>query len=294
MLDKCLITGGSGFIGGHIANTIKHEFIPILTYNTSPTRVPPDYHSVHLDITDEKEVNSVIKYIKPRIIIHTAAIKSLDYCEMHQEEAWRVNVAGTENLAIACKKYNIKLIYVSSDYVFEGTRGMYRETDRTNPTTFYGRTKLAGEQVISKSLSNYAICRTSGVYGYGSKFASWVIDKLKKENTINIFSDLFNSPTYVTNLGEMILSIIKENLTGIYHTAGSERISRYLFVIKIINIFNLDKDLIKPIASEELHEKPLILKDSSLSIEDTQKILKIPFDTVDQGLSKMKKQGGTL
>jgi len=293
-MDKCLITGGSGFIGSHIGNSIKCVLIPILTYNTSPAKVPPDYISMHLGVVDEEEVNSVITNIKPRVIIHTAAIKDLDYCETHQEETWRVNVVGTENLARACQKYNIKLIYISTDYVFEGTRGMYKETDEAHPTTFYGKTKLAGEQTILQLLQDYAICRTSGVYNYGSTFISWVIDKLKGGNTVNIFTDLFYSPTYVANLGEMILAIIKRDLTGIYHTAGCERISRYSFVIKVADIFSLDKNLIKPIASEGLHKRPLILKDSSLSTENTQRMLQIPFDTVDTGLKRMKREGDKL
>jgi len=227
----------------------------------------------HLDITNKKDM-VLIKKLSPEIIIHTAALTNVDYCETNKEKAWNVNVEGTRNIAEVSREVNSKLIYISTDYVFDGEKGMYKEDDRTNPVDYYGKTKLEGEKAVRELCDDYIIARTSVLYGWHPKpnFVTWVIGKLEQGHSINIVEDQFNSPTLADDLAELISELIDKNETGIFHTAGSERISRFKFVEKVAEVFNLNRNLINPISSDELDWIAKRPTDSSLDVSKVSKI----------------------
>ena len=185
-------------------------------------------------------------------MVHTAAETNVDRCEVNREHAWKVNVKGTRNIAEVCNGISAKVVYVSTDYVFDGGKGSYTEDDESNPVNYYGLTKLEGERCVTEICADHVIIRTSVLYGWHPwkpNFVKWVIESLREAKQISVVNDHFNSPTLADNLAEVMLEIIDRNLRGLYHTARRERINRFEFALKIAETFDLDSNLIKSISS---------------------------------------------
>jgi dTDP-4-dehydrorhamnose reductase len=243
-----------------------------VTYHSNPI-VAKD--SFQLDITDRSQVEKVFRDVSPGVIIHTAAFTNVDGCESQKEKARMVNAEGARNVAIEAKKYGAKLVYISTDYVFDGHKGMYKEGDVTNPINHYGLTKLQGEQAVVDVCDDFIIARTSVLYGRGRKnFTTWIIDELKNRKELTIVTDQFVSPTLNTDLSHQIIALIEADAAGIYHTAGAERISRFDFAQKVAEGFELDPDLIVPYASERMNWLAKRPMDSSLDVSKVSKVRK--------------------
>lgn len=285
-MKRLFVTGGSGLLGSKFNTIAGGKYEVISTYNRNPTG-----DSVSLDITDEEDVLNKIRAVNPDLVVHSAALTNVDYCEDHQEAAYEVNARGTLNMVKACEEMDAKLIYVSTDFVFDGEKGLYHEDDETNPLGYYALTKLQGEEFVQNSNLNYAIARVSVLYGWHTNFnfVMWVIDELKNGNEINIVTDEYNSPTYADNAAEAMIKIFEENKEGIYHTAGDERVSRFDFARNIAQVFELDESLINPIKSKELIRKAKRPMDSSLSVEKLKSDLNMKMLNTLEGLREMKK-----
>jgi dTDP-4-dehydrorhamnose reductase len=286
-MDKLLIIG-TGLLGSRIVEMASEEFEIVNTYNKNPADLQSTV-PYQLDITNQKMTFKLINKLNPDYIIHTAAHTGVDYCEVHRSEAYSVNVTGTRNVSEASDKVGAKLVYVSTDYVFDGAKGRYREGDMTNPINYYGKTKLEGEQVVKTICEDWIIARTSVLYGWNPakpNFATWAIDELIAGNRIRIVNDQFNSPTLADNLADMLIELIKRDEHGVFHTSGSERISRYGFVIKIAEIFDLDSGLIEPITSDQLNWIAKRPTDSSLDVTKISNIEKAL--TIEGSLEKMR------
>jgi dTDP-4-dehydrorhamnose reductase len=291
MRGRLLITGGSGLLGNSIAEKAFRRFKVIATYNKNP--VKGKCESIKLDILQRDEVSKAFERIEPTYVIHTAAFTNVDKSEIERGKAWKTNVEGTKNICEACEKVGAKMIYVSSDFVFDGKKGNYKENDKPNPINWYGKTKLEGEKLIKNYDIGYVIARTSVLYGFGGNrpnFVTWVFDKLKRGETIHIVKDQWNSPTFVDNCAEILLELLERGKSGIYHTSGKERISRLDFARKIVEVFNLDKGLIKPIRSEELKQEAKRPRDSSLSVDKIKKQLETKPLGVGEGLKRMEEK----
>jgi len=287
-MKRLLVTGSSGLLGHVIIELAKNGYTVILIHKTKPLHS----NSLKLDIIDATEVLNLFRELKPDVVIHTASETNVDRCEREKEHAWKTNVEGTRNIAIACSKVGAKLIYISTDYVFDGEKGNYDEKDKPNPINHYGVTKLEGEKQVIQHCKNYAILRTSVLYGWHpwkQNFATWIINMLKQNKEITVVEDHYNTPTLADNLAEITIEAIQKNLQGLYHASGSERISRYQFAKQIAKAFNLNQNLIKPVKMSQLTawiaKRP---KDSSLNTSKIQKQLKTELLNVSQGLNKMK------
>ena len=287
-MRKLLITGASGLLGKKIVELAQNDFIITPIHKTRPLHSS----SVKLDVTESLAVLNLLNKLEPDVVIHTASETNVDKCEIEKEHAWKINAEGTRNLAEACQNVNAKLVYVSTDYVFDGEKGMYTEEDKPNPVNYYGVTKLEGEKQVIEQCKNYAILRTSVLFGWHpwkQNFATWIINKLKQQQEIMVVEDHYNTPTLADNLAEMAVEIAKNDLQGIYHASGSERISRYEFGKRIARTFNLDPDLIRPVKMSQLTawiaKRP---RDSSLNTDKIQKQLKTKPLNITEGLNKMK------
>ena len=287
---KLLVTGASGFLGNKIVELAKNDYTIIPIHNTKPLHS----NSLKLDITDAIEVLNLLDKLKPDAVVHTASETNVDKCETEKEHAWKINVEGTRNIAEACQKVNAKLVYISTDYVFDGEKGLYNEEDKPNPVNYYGLTKLEGEKQVIEHCKNYAILRTSVLYGWHpwkQNFATWIINKLKQQQEITVVEDHYNTPTLADNLAEMAVEVAEKDLRGLYHASGRERISRYEFAKQIAKTFNLNADLIKPVKMSQLTawiaKRP---KDSSLNTGKIQKQLKTKPLNITEGLNKMKEE----
>jgi dTDP-4-dehydrorhamnose reductase len=284
-MKRLFITGGSGLLGSKFTE-ITADYELIKTYHSNA-----EENAIKLDITDKTDVLNKIKSLEPDMVIHSAALTNVDYCEDHQKEADQINAQGTLNMVKACEELDAKLIYVSTDFVFDGEKGNYHETDKTNPISYYGLSKLKGEEYVLNSSLKYAIVRVSVLYGWHKNFnyVTWVINELSDKNQINIVTDEFNSPTYAENAAEAMLKIFSKDKEGIYHIAGDERINRYDFARNIARVFELDENLINPIKSDKLIRKAKRPVDSSLSVEKAKGDLNMKLYNTMEGLIEMKK-----
>ena len=285
---KVLVTGSAGFLGTKVMNLLKDDFELIGTDKDGRKG------SLRMDIIDVNEVNSVIKKAKPDVVLHLASITDVDRCEVEKAFAKKINVDGTRNIIKACKGVNAKIIYVSTDFVFDGKKGDYKEDDKPNPLSYYAETKLEAESLVRKSGLRYLIIRPEVLYGYngdGSErsFSNWVYVSLKNKKEIRVVDDHFNTPTLVDDITEAIKILIKKNREGRYHVAGPERLSRYGMALKIADAFGFDKALIGPIKTAELRQKARRPRDSSLNTEKLKREGVIMHSFGD-GLKIMKKQ----
>jgi len=282
---KFFITGGSGLLGGRIATVADDECELVLSHNSNATE-----NSVKCDITNEDEVKKIITKENPDVIIHCAAMTNVDLCEDKIEDAYKINGDATGFLAKAAEEVNAKIIYVSTDFVFDGKKGNYKETDEVNPLGIYAKSKYDGEVQLQKYSSNWAIARVSVLYGWHERlnFTSWVINELRNNNQINIVTDQINSPTYADNAAEAMFEIAKQDKNGIYHTAGNDLISRYDFTRQIAEVFDLNEDLINPITSDKFVQKAPRPQDSSLDVSKIEKELNFKMETCHESLERMR------
>ncbi|MDD2890525.1 MAG: dTDP-4-dehydrorhamnose reductase [bacterium] len=215
-------------------------------YTIIPTDLP------NLDISNSNATQLIINK-SPDYVLHLAAYTDVDGCEKNTEFAEKTNVEGTKNVALACKTLNIPLLYISTDYVFDGQKQTpYNEWDKTNPISVYGKTKEDGEKAVKTLLKKYWIVRTSGLYGKeGKNFVDTIITKAKELKFLRVVNDQFGSPTYVEHLSTAIKELIKTEEYGIYHVTNSGYCTWYEFAKSIINIANI-KCEIQPISSDEL------------------------------------------
>src|SRR3989441_12928114 len=238
----------------------SHGFEP---YSTQNTRKSPFPNSARLDITDKDATLRLVGEIDPEVIINTAALTNVDYCETHKDEAEKVNVGGVRNVAEAARQNDSRLVQISTDYVFDGTYGHYTECDTPNPLNHYAKTKLEAERVVSH-LSNYAIARPSVVYGWHPhvtevrsdstkqmNFGMFVLDKLMKKENVKAIRDQYSSPTFADNLADALLRLARSPQNGIFHTAGRSCLSRYEFASKLSQLFGYPASLIQPVFSSE-------------------------------------------
>jgi len=201
----------------------------------------------------------------------------VDKCELNKELAWKVNVEGTRNIVEAAKNAGSFLVYISTDYVFSGDKGNYKETDKPGPINYYGLTKLKAEEIV-QTQKEYFIARPSVIYGSTPaagkvNFALWLIETLRKGERVKIVTDQWNTPTLNTNLADMTLEVIERRLTGIYHMCGATRVSRLEFAEQIADAFSLDKGLIDKVLSSQFTWPAKRPMDSSLDTSKAQKTL---------------------
>lgn len=242
---------------------------------------------LHLDLADPASIRAAVNAARPDWIVHGAAMTNVDGCEKEPTTAHLVNGVATGQLAAAAAEIEARMVYVSTDYVFDGERGRYREEDPTNPISAYGASKLAGEHAARAALPDVAIARTSVVYGpHKNNFVLWLVGELKAGRRVRIVEDQVVTPTLTYDLAHQILALIDARADGIYHTAGATRLSRLEMAHAIAEAWQLDVGLIDPVKSSDLTWIAKRPRDSSL---DTTKMsrLKLPM-TLAASLSKLK------
>ncbi|MEW5768522.1 MAG: SDR family oxidoreductase [bacterium] len=288
---RLLITGGSGLLGGNLTFMSAREGIETYAaYCSRPVKIA-GATTFSLDITQRSDVLSKIEEIQPDVIIHTAAVTKPDVCEEDQGLAWRVNVTGTENLVQAAKITQTKFIYLSTDLVFDGRAGLYREDDPTNPLSCYAWTKLEGEKIVTANSTNCCIVRTAVIYGPsigGGSFSEWVIRGLKEGQQVPLFVDQFRSPILVTNLAQALLEICHRGITGLYHLGGAERINRLDFGRILTQEYGFPEANLPPVAMDDFGFKAPRPKDCSFDISRAKKTFKVRFLGAKEGIKRLK------
>ncbi|MCK5357915.1 MAG: dTDP-4-dehydrorhamnose reductase [Elusimicrobiales bacterium] len=253
---KILIIGADGQVGKHLySSAIKTGGFTVAgTYRNPKNNTVPGF--LYLDLTKPETIKKVFESVRPDTVILCSAMTHVDNCERYKEEARNINVEGARRVAENCKIFNCRLVFFSSEYVFDGTSGPYSETDDTNPISEYGKTKLEGEKIVSAS-SDSLIIRTTVVYSYEPESKNFLMQVLRKgasKEKMNIVNDQYSNPTNAAELADFTLKLIKLKKSGIYNVVGKDLMNRYEFALKICEVFNLNSGLIAPERTANLNQ----------------------------------------
>ncbi len=284
IMEKVVITGGSGLLGrALLREASKHDIDALGTYNrTSHERGVP------MDITDREHVRATIRRLEPEWIIHAAAMTDVDRCEREPDTAWQANALGTKNVVDAGRECGARVLYVSTDYVFDGESGPYSEDDAAHPVNVYGESKLAGERFTLADPDN-VIARVCVLYGPDKpNFVTWVIESLRAGTPINVVNDQYSTPTYANNCARALLRLCERCLSGIYHVSGREQLSRYDFACAIADVFGLNSTLINVTSTDMLRQQARRPMNSSLRVEKAERALGMRLAGVHEGLSALR------
>lgn len=259
---KILITGSNGLLGQKLVQQCLKHNINFLASSKGVNRnndCPGERYS-SLDICDARNIQDVFDTYEPTHVIHTAAITNVDYCENNPKECEQVNVLATQLLFEAAQKCKAHFQLLSTDFVFDGEKGDYVETDQPAPLSVYARSKVEGENLLLNAPSdNWSIVRTIIVYGIGnnlsrSNIICWAKDVLTKGQEITIVNDQFRAPTWADDLAWACLRICELNERGIFHISGPETMSIFDLVNRVAKHFDLPADIVRPISSSQLNQ----------------------------------------
>lgn len=290
-----LITGGTGLLGTALLKSApkKYKVIPTFLTNSSMENYL-GFKFYSLDITSVREIHKIFKTFNPKIVIHCAGIGSVDLCEKNKRLAYKVNVRGTKNIINACSKYNSKLIFISSNAVFDGNNPPYTENSKVNPANYYGKTKVLSENMIKKSKIDYVIVRLILMYGWNhfnerDNPVTWLIKKLTVKEKLKIVNDTYTNPILNIQAAKAIWSIVKLNKHGTFHVAGKECVNRFEFANLVADVFNLNKKLVEAVDSSYFKGIAMRMPNTTYDTSRMEKELLIKPLTIKNGLKWMKR-----
>jgi dTDP-4-dehydrorhamnose reductase len=252
---KVLITGSNGLLGQHLIPLfVADPQYEVIAAGRGVNRLPEQqgytYESVNLRNT--VSVQQLLEKHRPDVIIHAAAMTQVDDCERNKDACWDTNVAATRYLIQSAEKYNAFFLFLSTDFIFDGLEGPYREEDAPNPLSYYGASKVAAERMIRNSKLSWAIVRTVLVYGTAidmqrSNIITWVKNNLQQGKKIKVVDDQWRTPTLVQDLAEGCKLVADKQRTGIFHISGKEMLTPYDMAVQTAQFFKLDLRLIEKV-----------------------------------------------
>jgi len=254
-MKKIIITGGSGLVGSNFVHFLaKNSDYKIYSLYNSKKMNFGNCENIKVDIMNHDDVLSLHE-LDANLIIHCAAVTGIKFCEENEQLAHDINVIGTKNVVELAKKNNAKLIYLSTDAVFDGVKGNYSDNDDPNPINVYGKTKLEGEKACM-DYENFIIVRMSlfgkNLAGDKKSFLEDIIGCLKNKKEFNAFSNVINSPIYVKNVLDIIMGLYEKKAKGIFHLGSFDSCSKYEFVNLIAGVFGFDQKLVQKISAESV------------------------------------------
>ncbi|HLG31878.1 MAG TPA: SDR family oxidoreductase [Ignavibacteriaceae bacterium] len=293
--NRIFISGANGMLGQRVVNFYSQKVnIELLACSLEEKSITNNVEYFSCDITNREKTKSAVYDFCPDYILNLAAYTNVDLSEVEREKAWKANVKAVEYLVEAARNIDAHIIHISSDYIFDGKNGPYNEDAVPNPVGYYGRTKLASENVLKMNGVINTILRTNVLYGvainHNSDFVNWLVNALRKNESVRIVTDQINNPTFTDDMVQAISKVIEFRKTGIYNIGGKEFISRYEFTHIISDFFNLDKSLITPIKTEELNQKARRPLKSGLITLKAESELGYKPHTIPEALSIIKKE----
>jgi dTDP-4-dehydrorhamnose reductase len=282
------VTGANGLLGGDAVAQLAGRF-QVLALGRGPCRLPPGpFAWADVDLGDGRSAERALLDFRPEAVLHAGAMTDVDACERDADAAWRVNVGGTEQVARACRSLGARLAAVSTDYVFDGERGPYREEDVPNPRGTYARTKRCGEEAALLLAPGSAVARVAVVYsgrpGAKSTFATQVVEKLSRGEPVKAFADQLVSPTLAANGAAMCLELLLETgYQGVLHTSGATVLDRVDFAQRVARRFGLAGEIVPVMTAEEKLLAPRPLR-GGLVVERAAAMLRSRPLAVDEAL----------
>jgi len=293
---KVVITGSNGLLGQSLLNLLlkENDKYDVYGFSRGVNRSGRnDFHYISIDITKKSQLTEELLKIKPDYIINTAAMTQVDACENDKAKCDILNVEVVGWLAVICQELSAHLIHISTDFIFDGKKGWYKETDKPNPLSYYGLSKLKSEQVLEKSNIYYTILRTILVYGKvfdmsRSNIVLWVKESLENKREITIVDDQYRTPTYVEDLALACKISMDKNATGIFNISSSELLSIFDIAKQIAAVFNLDDSYIKSISTATLNQTANRPIKTGFDLSKTNKELNFYPKTFKDDLQRFK------
>lgn len=297
---KLLLTGASGLLGGNcFARFACNPTVQLFaTYHDTSFVIPQTFshgkEAFPLDLTNETAVWNIISTLQPNMIIHTAAYTETAFCEWNRKEAKALNIDATKTLATLAEMFEMRFIFISTDLVFDGTRGNYNEQDTPNPTSYYAETKLEAELHVKNLVGNHVILRSPLLLGSSPRGMRSVNERLLKDleagKPVRLFVDEFRTPIFADVLARIIeefaISTLSE-VTGLFHAGGTERLSREALGRKIALRWNLNPSLIERASSDDVPSPVPRPKDVSLNSHKLHALLPFAIPTLDESLNAL-------
>ncbi len=291
MGHKVLVIGANGLLGRKVVQVLTSGNIDwIGTYNNRP-----EEGLIRLDVTDQQQLSNTLSEISPDAIFNLSNLAGgVDFCENNAEKATGFHFEPNKIIAEHCKRTKIPMVYISSDYVFDGTKPPYKEDDKPNPLNLYGKLKLQTEDYIRKTLQDFLIIRTTNIYGWDPKtvtpnYMMGLYKTIKDGRNFNAPSFLWGNPTYAGDLASAIVELYQKKAKGVYHVCGSSYVTRYEWAKEACRILGLDEKLLnevkEPSANSSSVPRPL---KSCLSIDKFRETYKTTLHDLTGGLSQMK------
>ena len=293
-----LITGSNGLLGQTLLNLLgkEKEKYQVFGFSKGENRSGrEDFNYFSVDITDEHQLREKTLAIKPSFIINTAAMTNVDACENEKENCDKLNVEAVKYLTKICSEIDAHLIHISTDFIFDGKKGYYKETDQPNPLSYYGASKLKSEQVLENSTINFTILRTILVYGKvfdmsRSNIVLWVKEMLENKKEITIVDDQFRMPTYAEDLALACKLAIDKKATGVFNISSNKLLSVFEITQQIAEFFGLDKSLIKPISTSTLNQTAQRPAKTGFDLTKTNKELDFYPKSFEEDLVRFKEK----
>lgn len=293
-LMKVLITGANGFLGHYLTGQLLAKGIAVIATGKGECRLPYadnllfQYQS--LDFTDPEAVQLIAGNIRPDVIVHSGAVSKPDECEQHKDYADKVNIEGTRYLLAAAAAVKSFFIFISTDFIFDGKKGMYKEEDKGNPVNYYGLTKLRAESLVQQYAYEWSIVRTVLVYGKPltgrGNILSVVKEKLEKGEEYSVFDDQVRTPTFVEDLAAGIVAIIQKRVTGIFHLSGKDIMTPYQMVCATADFLGLDKTLIRKVTAATFSQPAIRPAKTGFNIEKAKRELGYDPVSFQEGLAR--------
>lgn len=291
---KVLITGANGFLGYYLIEKLLAKRHTVIATGKGDCRLPflqqEGFSYVSMDFTDPFNVHDVFEMYAPDAVIHAGAMSKPDECEQNQWQAYTTNTEGTLTVLMNAAEHKSFFLFVSTDFIFDGERGMYKEDDAASPVNFYGKTKADAEDAVKDYEHDWAIVRTVLVYGKPqvgrSNILTIVKEKLEKGEKYNVVDDQVRTPTYVEDLASGIISIIENKVKGVYHLSGEDVLTPYQMACLTADYLGLNKGLIQKVTAASFSQPAKRPPKTGFVIDKARKDIgyqPIPFE---EGLRK--------
>jgi dTDP-4-dehydrorhamnose reductase len=296
-IKKIMVVGSNGLLGQKVAELLLRGSPHTIVLSSMEPRPVVSYQSaeyLQLDITSRKDVRQAFASQQPDVLVNCAAMANVDACETEREAAWKINVGGVENLAESARSHGTSVLHLSTDYIFDGKKGPYAEDDRPNPLSYYGKSKLASENVLRTAGIPFVIARTMVLYGFAPavrpNFVLWLLQSLDQGTHVRVVDDQFGNPTFVDDLAYGLLRTVELGRTGVYHLAGREIVSRYAFALSVARAFGYDPALVSPIKTAALRQSALRPLRSGLVTLKAEVELGYKPLSIDESLAVLRNQ----
>ncbi|MFV0248894.1 MAG: SDR family oxidoreductase [Tenacibaculum sp.] len=297
-MKKIIVTGSNGLLGQSLVASLlderdKYQVFGFSKGKNRSKRI--DFRYKEIDLTEKELFTKCLNQVKPDVIVNTAAMTQVDQCEDEKEKCDALNIGVVKSLADYAQKNGTYLVHISTDFIFDGKEGNYKETDIPNPVNYYGISKLKAEQVLSNSNVNCAILRTILVYGqvynmHRSNIVLWVKKSLEQNKKIKVVNDQYRMPTYVDTLAGACKLSIQKRSSGIFNISSNILLSIYEMALQIAEIFDLNKDLIQPITSKELNQRAKRPEKTGFNLTKSKRELGLEVFSFKEDLQKFKQK----